>query len=281
MALGLLAPQFSLYESNQTTPSDTPGTSIANPAGGANTKDTTWTTLVASLAFDVAMIGVHFSGSAVSATNTATLIDLGIGAAAAEEIVIPDLLAGWVPAGSTIGGFKSYYFPLYLPAGSRLSARAASVRTTGSVRCAVELWGGPRNPDAWVGQQVIAYGIDAANSRGTAVTAGASSAEGSWTEITSGTSQDHAAIVAAIGGATATTTMVNGTYLMDVGVGAATEAAIFENLRAREDTAEQVCQQQPWLPIYVPVPSGTRLVARLSSNSAGPVVNDCALYGVS
>jgi hypothetical protein len=227
------------------------------------------------------MIGVHFSGSAVSATNTATLIDIGIGAAAAEQIVIPDLLAGWVAAGITTGGTKSYYFPLYLPAGSRLSARAASVRTTGSVWCQVDLWGGPRNPDYWVGQQVIAYGIDAANSRGTAVTSGASAAEGAWTEITSGTSQDHFAIVPAIGGATATTTMVNAAYLMDVGVGAATEAAIFEGFRVREDTTEQVCQQFPWLPIYVPVPSGTRLVTRLSSTAAGPVVNDCALYGVS
>lgn len=278
--LGVMPPQFSLYESNQTTPSDTPGTAINNPVGAANTKDTTWTTLLAAVGFDVHLVAVHFYESSVAGTNTATLIDLGIGAAAAEEVLIPDLLAGWCH-GATIGMAKSYLFPLYIPAGSRLSARAASVRTTGSVRCLVELFGGPRNPDHWCGQQVTAYGIDAANSRGTAVTAGASSAEGAWTQIVAATSQKHSALVLGLGGATATTTVTNGSYTADVGVGAATEAAIAENLRWRSTTAETYFQAHPWLPIFVPVPSSERLAVRMSTNAGAAIVTDMALYGVS
>lgn len=281
MLLGV-APQFQQYESTQSAnATTTPGTTVSNPVGSANTKNTTWTQLIASTSFDTHLILVHLSGSDAGSTNTSTLIDIGIGAAASESVLIPDLLAGYCPSASAAGGFPRHIIlPLYIPAGSRLSARSQSVRTAGSTRVWVELLGGPRNPGWWCGEQVIAYGITAASSIGTNVTQGGSSAEGSWTAIGT-TSQDHKAVCLMVQGSNTDTVMQSAGQNWDVGIDTSSTSILGENFLTRTQTSETLGYYGLWLPIYSNIPSGTALAVRGSSTVGTPDVIDVALYGVS
>lgn len=281
MPVRSLAPQFQQYESTQAAaPSTSPGATISNPVGGANTKDTTWTTLIASTAFDAQMVLVHIQGSAVSGVNTSTLIDIGIGAAASETVIIPNLLAGYAGAPSAQGFARHAMFPLYIPAGSRLSARSQSVRITGSTKVWIELLGGPRDTAWWCGQQVIDYGIALASSMGTNVTQGGSSSEGSWTSVAT-TTQEHKALVFMVQGSNTDVVMQSAAQNWDVGLDTTSTALLQENFLSRTNTSEAMGYHGLWLPIYANLPSGSPLAVRGSATAATPDVMDVALYGVS
>ena len=280
MLLGV-APQFQQYESSQAAaPASSPGTAINNP-GSANTKDTTWTTLIASTSFDAQLVLVHLSESAAGSTNTSTLIDIGIGAASSESVLIPDMLAGWASTPSAAGGHPRHLIlPLYVPAGSRLSARSQSVRTTGSTKVWVELLGGPRSPAWWCGSQVKAYGITAASSIGTNVTPGSSSAEGSWTSIAT-TTQDHKALALMVQGSNTDTIMQAAGLTYDVGIDTSSTSILMSDYGMKTNTNEAAGNMGVWWPIFAPIPSGTVLAVRGSSTVGTPDVLDVALYGVS
>lgn len=101
----------------------TPGT----PAGAGSKR--TWAQAVASLAFDVDWLVCIFGDRGLT-TRTAGnrfLADIGIGAAAAEQVEVPDLSVG-----STSGSLMSH--PLSLPvtmrAGERVAVRGAASATT-------------------------------------------------------------------------------------------------------------------------------------------------------
>ena len=272
------APQFSLFESNASaTPAAGSGTAVANPAGAANTKGT-WVELIAATTFDSLLVVVTLANASAVATDTSTLIDIGIGAAAAETVIIPDLLAGQTTSSNLTP--RSYIFPLRIPSGSRISARSQSVRTTGSNTVLIQLWGGPRDPDRWwCGQQVTAYGVNAADSGGTAVTAGNSGAETATPVAIGTTTSDHGCIVAGVAG---TNTAFNGlTYHWDVGIDvASTSWLIRDALMMQTDTSERITPSGVWMPIFAPVPSGSVLVMGGECSGTAQAL-DLALYGIS
>lgn len=278
MSLGLVAHQFTRYESNISVPASPIGTQVAS-GGSAHTKNTTYTELIASTAFDTYWIEIVLGEVSQSSVNTAMLVDIAIGAAASETVIIPNLNAGMAAgSGAAQVGADRYCFPLYIPAASRLSATAQGAVTSDTLQVSVWLYGAPTEP-AWAGQQVVAYGVDLATSRGVTVAAGLSAAEGSWTEIASATSQDHSYICAGIGGA-GDTSHQSSNNVIDLGIGAATEVAIIEGIPWWGTTSEAI--SFPW-PIYswCQVPSGTRLAARISSNQPSSQSYDVVMYGVS
>src|SRR3990167_876276 len=143
------APQFSKYESNiNASPNQFMGTNVTNGAT-PHTKNTTFTQLIAATTFDAQCVLVTVGSTAVSNANSSTLLDIAIGASTAETVIIPDLCAGWAQDSGTAPGGRHYIFPLYIPSGSRVSARTQTVRTTGGPFVLVQLFGGPRNPDRW------------------------------------------------------------------------------------------------------------------------------------
>src|SRR5687767_7460407 len=111
------APQFSLYESNITaTPTQDPGTTV-NHHTVAHTKNPTFTELIAATAFETQLIVLTLNSNNVAAGDSSSLMDIAIGAAAAESVIIPDLMAGFMGQGSA--PLRHYIFPLRIPAGSR------------------------------------------------------------------------------------------------------------------------------------------------------------------
>lgn len=280
MLLSPVAPQFTRYESNiPASPASNSGTAVSNPAGAANTKNTTWTELIASTAFDAELVVLTLSGSNASGSDTSTLLDIGIGASSSESVLIPDLLAGYVAGGTSATGTRTYMFPLGIPAGSRISARTQSVRTTGSVTVLVELYGGPRNPAAWWhGSHVTAIGINTADSGAVSVTPGSAGAEGSVFSIGT-TTERHRALVVGVQGVGLYTT--SGYAYLDIGIDtSSTSWLIRDGFWFSVSAAEQVgAGYVPWFPIYADIPSGTVLVAGAESGTAANVF-DVALYGI-
>jgi hypothetical protein len=127
-------------------------------------------------------IWIAFHEVSVAAAIQNMLVDLAYGPTGGgnEEIIIPDLNAANAPVGATYCGSKFYWFPVYIPAGVRVSARCQASTASDTVICAIWLDQNPLYP--FVGGRVAVYGRVAASSRGTAVTPGAG-AFGTWTEI--------------------------------------------------------------------------------------------------
>lgn len=275
MTLWLPPTSFEAYQTNSTTPLNY-GTAIAASAT-PHTKNTTYTELIASTSFDAYAILLHFADSFSTGAATSMLTDIAIGAAASESVIIPNLNTGFAYAG-IVGGGQKYWFPLYIPAGSRISATAQALVGSQTVACLVWIFGRPRRP-VWAGQTVTAYGVNLATSQGVAVTIGTSAAEGSYAEITSGTTRRHSFLQAGIGG-NAAISLQGSNGLLDIGIGSATEQLIVENFPFALNSAEGVSYAQ-LLPGCHEIPSSTRLAARASKTGTSASNPDVILYGVS
>jgi hypothetical protein len=270
---------FMAYESNITVPATPLGTAVTASAT-PHSKNTTYTQLIASTSFDAYAIQVMISDTFSSATNTSTLVDIAIGAAASESVIIPNLNAGYaqVSGGDERQGAQKYWFPLYIPAGSRLSATAQSAVASKAPRVCVWLFGEPLRP-TWAGQIVTDYGTNLATSRGATVTCGVSAAEGSWAQITAATSKAHAFMAAGVS-CDGDASVLSDVGLLDIGVGAATEQTIMEHLPFGLNTAEAMSTPFPFC-CYAQVASGDRLAARASVINSGAQNIDVILYGLS
>jgi hypothetical protein len=129
------------------------------------------TQLLAATAFDSfgIIVGVGNVGTAAT-TNTRTLVDIMVGGSGSEAVLIPNLLAGQVGASNSASSQPQYYyFPLYIPAGTRLSARSQSLAASDTVNVSVHLVQN-QIPGKWYGYRVTDYGTSTASSTGTSHT---------------------------------------------------------------------------------------------------------------
>lgn len=261
-----------------TTGTTTPGTSVTT--GGAATTKGTPAELIASTAFDAYWVTILASnyGSAAAAAQGA--MDLLIGSAT-EEVLIPNMLFGHAGNyGSIITvGPKRWDFPLYIPAGQRLAVQACGQRTSTAFRVQIFLYGGNGYPPFRVGSKVTTYGIGTLP-RGVTLTPGASGAAGSWTEITSGTTEDHFAFVPSFQVATDTTTNTR-MLTAEIGIGSATEELISQPYMYVTDSGECMEGATNSFPTFHDVPSGTRLVMRASNSGTNDGSYDGVIHALS
>jgi hypothetical protein len=143
----------------------------------ANTKNGTYTQLIASTSYESFGIMVQLAGLQTTAsTNQRCLVDIAVGGAGSEQVLIPNLTCGNVAdyvAASSKGVL--YYFPIYIPSGVRVAATCQASTGGDIVNVAVRLFQHSIGPGKWVGSRVTAYGADTTNSRGTSHTPGTSS----------------------------------------------------------------------------------------------------------
>lgn len=259
------------------------GGTASNDMGTAVTTGATASTkgsaaeLISSTSGDSCWIRVMVSNVAASATASATAVDILIGAAT-EEVLIPDLLAGHAGTWSLIQrGPKMWDFPLYIPSGSRIAARAASERTSTAIRVTVWLYGTTTVAPVRVGSRVVTYGMGTVP-QGTAITPGWAS-EGSWTQITASTSEDHFALIPSFQ-ANNTTSLGNKHFQVDLGIGSATEAEL-GSFWFHTDAVEAMEGPDNSFPIFHPIPSGTRLAMRASGSTGSQGTYDAVIHAVS
>jgi hypothetical protein len=244
-------------------------------SGAANTKGS-WVALSTSTPNDADGLIILIGSPSASVDY---LVDIGVGAAASEIVIIANLtIGGKIPMTRT-----SYpLWPISIPAGTRLSARCQD--STGSSTLSVHamlvqnglMTSAPLS-------RVVAYGPNTADSGAVSVDPGATiNTKGAWTQITSSTTSDHTGLIVGIGNQ-ANTVRTTSDFLLDIGVGAAAaEQVLIPNLRIRQDTTDD--NLQPCLfPVFsVTIPQGTALSARAqcSINDATDRLFDVALYGV-
>lgn len=255
----------------------TPGTSVTT-GGTASTKGTP-AQLIASTSFDTYWMTVIASNYGNATTASQGCLDILIGAAT-EEVLIPNLLMGYCGSIAATGlGPKRWDFPLYVPAGSRLAAQAAGARTSTALRVWIFLYGGTVSPGFRVGTSVTTYGISTVPD-GTAITPGASGAEGSFTQITASTLREHFALTPSFQ-VTGDTTINQRAFAVDLGVGAATESEVLQSAWFLTDSGEFMSGPVNNMPAFADVPSGTRLTMRASCSGALDGGYNGAIHAVS
>ena len=84
--------------------------------------------LKASTGLTARWVSIEFE-SVTAGSGTQITVDLAVGAAASEQVVIPDVFGDVGPLGCTVGPI-----PLTIPQGSRISARCAEAGGTASVK---------------------------------------------------------------------------------------------------------------------------------------------------
>ena len=238
-----------------------------------------WVELDASTSQDAYLINVNLHDSSLSGTNTGMLVDIGIGGSGSEVVLIPNLLAGWK------SGSNSTVIPLYIPAGNRLSARVQAVIGSDTVNVGVRLLSSPNSflHDMRQFGNVVTYGADEANSRGTRVFSSVADAKGAWIELTASTTEPHSAIGVSAQGDT-DVSLTGQTPFIDIGFGAiSSEEMLLSNLRCATSSSEIVRLEDleiAAMGIGRTLPVGTRLVVRCQYPTTANEDLSICLHGV-
>lgn len=249
------------------------GSATLTSGGTANTKGS-YTELVSSTSTDAAGLLVRYD--AATGNTTSNLIDIAIGAASSEQIIVDNMLLD-----NNVRYAHEIIIPLRIPAGTRIAARSQSSTSSGSVICQIHLITETFGNDLPPVGYVTTYGAATADSGGTSVDpGGTANTKGGYTEIIASTAKAHCGLIFLIGHRN-NGTMVQTSWLVDIAVGAASsEQVIISNIQVRADPDEQLTILAPFIPVQIP--AGTRLSIRVqcSITDATDRILDYCLLGV-
>jgi hypothetical protein len=220
-------------------------------SASAHTKGN-WSQLIASTSAETTFISFAINTVNVSATNTATLLDIGVGASGSETVIVPDI---------AVGGASTAIFniPVKVPSGTRIAARCQSARSSQTVPIgarAFECFNA--GSAALVPTAVDVLGINTATSSGTAL----SGASGTWVEIIASTAKDYIAFGIAPS-TNDTDTAAAADTRFDIGVGSAGNEVEFGQLFFALGATENFSMRTTSPLLFGrEVPSGSRLAIR-------------------
>jgi len=238
------------WQHNLTATPQTTSIGAGITTGATPNVKTTYTELFASTTYDVYGFWLYYAGTSSSNNIANFLLDIAIGAASSEQIILPDWQVGW--SGPASAGMSGVFIPLFIPKGTRIAARAQSSLASDPVRLLLFLNSGTSGYTGQLFTNCDTYGASTANSGGTAHTAGNSGAES--TNATIGTTtRPYGAVMLSVNGTTGTTTAI--AYHWELTIGGTTMAEWYTN----NTTTEIVHGPYPQCPIYVSVPSGVAL----------------------
>jgi len=123
-----------------TATADSGGTGV-DPGATLNTKNS-WAQLVASTSWPIRALVIGIGNQNNTAMTTATwLCDVGIGPAGQEHVIIPDILLSAHTTGDAMQPWTLGPFPISIPPGSRIAARAQCSITTADRLFDIALYG--------------------------------------------------------------------------------------------------------------------------------------------
>jgi hypothetical protein len=244
--------------------------SFAQPTSGAADTKGAWSQIIASTPFDISALSARVRLHNVTDDG---LLDIGVGGAGSEIVLIPNLLVSGILTPGQLSPFaEEVFIPAYIPQGTRLSARCQTHVGSEQVVCLVQYnGGGLRHCKPW--GRVTDYGSVLANSTGTLVTGG-NGVAGTWTQLSASTNNIRHLIVMVT---TSSQTGNNG-ILIQLGVGGAgSEVAVWENPDGLYQPAAGVGPLVFNVPILIP--PGTRLSTNINSDSGAGFVYQVVAYG--
>lgn len=240
------------------------GITITAPVS-TNTKGS-WTEIVASVPFDVNWIGLTGTATDTSAADTGQLMDIGVGASTFEKVLIPNIPTGY----GTLNN-KHTWFPIFVPSGTRLSARIQAVITEDIVAITTYLIGST----SWQGMTFQA--IDSIGAVTSSASAGTDLSGSGIVELVASSSNAYKGIGVSLD------LGVGGNFggddrLIEVFVGAgAAEKSVIDNIWLNTGSAENVAEHIPpagFIPMFVDIPAGTRISAQaIGARDVGIVVH--------
>jgi hypothetical protein len=224
----------------------------------AHTKGS-WSQLIASSSGNASMIYVRVGGVFTTGVNTATLLDIGVGASGSESAIIENVAVGGAVATGAAGALY-FVVPIQIASGSRVSARIQSL-VTGGKTASVLVRLIDTGDYAQAPTSVDVIGTSTADSEGTAVTAA-----NTYAQLTASTSRAYRALafVPSVGDTT------TGAVITDYTVarGASGSEVDLQKITTSYSNDESV-RSIDFPLIAASIPSGTRLSVKVS----GPTVN--------
>jgi hypothetical protein len=214
--------------------------------------------------------------------SAASAVDIGIGAAGSETVVIADLISSGVGV-----RLVDYLLPWHVAAGTRVAARASASAAAEGVAVQFMTW-----DDTYHGGNAAAavdtYGFQAASCLGTLIDPGATAnAKSAYVEITPGLSADLAGLIMAFDNQSDLTSGTVGQiyWLLDLAVGAAgAEQIILPNYSLCGYSTSTIAMVLNMVSPYIPlaIPAGSRIAARAqcSSGTSPDRRLGLTLYGV-
>lgn len=232
-----------------------------NVNASLNTKATTYSTIVASAAFDADGFFVRVLGSTTVADG---LIDIAFGAASSEVVVVSNLCF------NTGNGFQTMaevYIPLPVPAGTRVSMRMQSTDgSNGGCNGSITLVRGGIYEKMRL-NRATTYGANTADSGGVSVDPGGSANTfGNWIQIDAAIANPIKHAIMCIGGQN-NGARTDAEHQFELGTGAnPNEVTVIPNLYVRQISTYDALFPS-WFGAQVePIPAGTRLVARQAAS---------------
>lgn len=227
-----------------------------------------WTELFSATTYDSYGFFLRICESTSTGVQTDLLVDIGIGAAASEVVILPDFLAGW--AGQAMNG-RPFFIPLFIPRGARVAARCQALITADTVDVVMSLRGGATMPFP-IFTGCDAYGINSAASQGTSHTPANTGSESSDATIGTAT-RNYGAVLLAVQGTLADTGQNNSAYHWELTLGGQTVAEQYW----RTSNSEIISGPWPEAPVLVSVASGTAMQVQAECSGTAEAM-DCALY---
>lgn len=231
----------------------------------------------------IASTGKNASGLLVivgGGTTGEFLYDIGIGASGSEKVLLANLYFGMAHS-SQYRNFMSFFLPIFIPAGSRISVRGqSSVGGTSKGFVFVLVSSG------WESQglnKIETLGANTVDSGGTSIDPGGSAnTKGSYAEITAATGHRYKALLISFGQqANAARTACY--WLVDIAIGAAgSEKVIISDLIIGGSNNTMAIHPRVIGPIPVDIPAGTRIAVRAQCTitDATDRLFDNILYGI-
>lgn len=262
------------------TPASTTGITITANSS-VNTKATSWTELIASTAYDTNWIMLHFTAPSAQGASGGYLVDIGVGASTAEQVLIPNLLLHW--ASNSMPKPAVYLFPLRIPRSTRLSARCQCATGSGTLVVSAHTFSSPIGAPPGLGR-VEAVGADTSTSRGTLLNdpGGSAHTDGTWTQLIASTEFSYRWLSVAIVNVADVAWAAVTTHLTDLAVGAnGSEVVLVSDLltwgNSNTDGPTPLTFNFP-----MNVASGSRMAGRnrASVTTTGDRRAELAVYGV-
>lgn len=248
----------SRYETAGADTAASRGTTLT-AAGAAHTKGA-YVELAAATGFDASLVAVTLSPGT---SHTPYLVDVAVGAAGSEQVIVPDLTLC-----SRVGSAVVYEFPIHVPAGSRLSARCQCATAAATCFASVLLGCAP-----WGMQvpcsQVLALGVNTATSHTTLEydPGTTPNTKNGFQEMVASTSELIRGLVLAVNSDNAA--MSDADWLIDIAAGAAgSEVVVLPNLAVAASATSDFFAPQAWPCRPVDIPAGTRISVRAQCSFA-------------
>lgn len=260
-----LMPDFRLQDGMDYEEAGIAGHTLTTVANDVDNVKGSWVQLVAATARPATGVFIWSHGD--DATNWQST-DIGVGDAASEVVLIPDLP---LVSPHAVG----HFFPISIPAWSRIAARTQGAAGGNAYVGAMLISEGFASPSAF--GRVTAYGVvTGGTTSATALAYGTAGAKGAWTQLVASTSHPCSSVVVTLG---SLSSLYSYDAAVDVAVGAAgSEVIVVSDLQCNVPGGGYSGMATFNLPLTIP--AGSRISARVASNGDSYNSVYAAVHGI-